>query len=111
MLSRSSKSSFRKFAKWSTSVLLAVIQFVQKSSLHRVFYKENVKESVLILVTYRYSLLSFITRHPEHDKIKIDMAESEETFEGVFEFSVQETSKDLSQNGGNIVLTPEQEAD
>ena len=26
------------------------------------------------------------------------MAKSEEAFEGVFEFSVQETSKDLSQN-------------
>ena len=34
------------------------------------------------------------------------MAESEEAFERVFEFSVLETSKDLSQN----VLKPEQEA-
>ena len=42
--------------------------------------------------------LSCIIRHPEHNKIKIDMAESEEAFEGVFEFSVQVTSKDLSQN-------------
>ena len=32
-------------------------------------------------------------------------------FEGVFQFSVQETSKDLSQNGKHIVLTPEQEVD
>ena len=34
------------------------------------------------------------------------MAESEEAFERVFEFSVQETLKDLSQNGKHIVLTP-----
>ena len=46
--------------------------------------------------------LSCITRHLEHNKIKIDMAESEEAFEGVFEFSVLETSKDLSQNGKHI---------
>ena len=51
-----------------------------------------------------------ITRHPEHNKIKIDMAESEEAFEIVFEFFVQETSKDLSQNGRHIVQKPEQEA-
>ena len=38
------------------------------------------------------------------------MAESKEALEGVFEFSVQETSKDLSQNGKHIVLKPEQEA-
>ena len=38
------------------------------------------------------------------------MVESEEAFEGVFEFSVQETSKDLSQNGKHIVVKPEQEA-
>ena len=55
------------------------------------------------------------------------MAESEEAFEGVFEFSVQVTSKDLSQNSKPryyesrdydsllslsklIVLKPEQEA-
>ena len=30
-------------------------------------------------------------------------------FEGVFQFSVQETSKDLLQNGKLIVLKPEQE--
>lgn len=42
--------------------------------------------------------LSCITRHPEHNKFKIDMAEFQEAFEGVFEFSVQETSQDLSQN-------------
>ena len=54
--------------------------------------------------------LSCIIRHQEHNKIKIDMAESEETFEGAFEFSVQETSKDLSKNGKLIVLYPEQEA-
>ena len=37
------------------------------------------------------------------------MTESEEAFRGVFEFSVQETSKDLLQNGKLIVLKPEQE--
>ena len=56
--------------------------------------------------------LSCITWHPEHNKINIhvDMAKSEEAFEGIFEFSVQETSKDLSQNGKHIVLKPEQKA-
>ena len=53
--------------------------------------------------------LSCIIRHPEH-KIKIDMVESGEAFEGVFEFYVQETLKDLSQNGKLIVLRPKQEA-
>ena len=38
------------------------------------------------------------------------MVTSEEAFEGVFEFSVQEMSKDLTQNSKNIVLKPEQEA-
>ena len=38
------------------------------------------------------------------------MAESEEAFEGVFEFSVQETAKDFSQNGKHVVLKSEQEA-
>ena len=38
------------------------------------------------------------------------MAKAEEAFEGIFEFSVQETSKDLSQNGKPIVLKPEQKA-
>ena len=38
------------------------------------------------------------------------MTESEEAFEGVFEFSVRETSKDLSQNEKLIALKPEQEA-
>ena len=47
-------------------------------------------------------------RHPEH-KIKKDTTESEEAFEWVFEFSVQKTSKDFSQNGKLIVLKPEQE--
>ena len=37
------------------------------------------------------------------------MAESGEAFEGVFEFFVQETLKDLSQNG-KLVLKLEQEA-
>ena len=37
------------------------------------------------------------------------MAESEEAFEGVFEFSVQEMSTDLSQNGKLIIIKPEQE--
>ena len=37
------------------------------------------------------------------------MTESEESFEGVFQFSVQETSKDLLQNGKLVVLKPEQE--
>ena len=38
------------------------------------------------------------------------MAESEEAFEGVFEFFVQEMSKDLSQNGKLIILKLDQEA-
>ena len=38
------------------------------------------------------------------------MAEFEEAFEEVFQFSVKETSKDLPQNGKLIVLNPEQEA-
>ena len=50
--------------------------------------------------------LSCIIQHPEHNKIKIDMSEFEKVFEGVFEFSVQETSKNLSQNGKVIVLKP-----
>ena len=54
--------------------------------------------------------LSCIIRHPEHNKIKIDMVESGEAFEGVFEFHVQETLKDLSQNGKLTVLNPKQEA-
>ena len=55
--------------------------------------------------------LSCIIRHPEHNKIKIDMVESGEAFGGVFEFCVQETLKDLvSQNGKHIVLKPKQEA-
>ena len=54
--------------------------------------------------------LSCIIRHPEHNKIKTDTAGSEEAFEGVFEISVQETSKDLSQNGKLIILKPQQEA-
>ena len=54
--------------------------------------------------------LSCIILHPEQNKIKIDMVDSEEAFEGVFEFSVLETSKDLLQNGNLIVLKPEQEA-
>ena len=47
-----------------------------------------------------------IIRHPGHNKIKIHMAESEEELE----FSVQQTLKDLSQNGKHIDLKPEQEA-
>ena len=54
--------------------------------------------------------LSRIIRHPKHNKIKIDMVESGEALEGVFEFYVQETSKDLSQNGKLIVVKPNQEA-
>ena len=54
--------------------------------------------------------LSCIIRHPEHNKIKLDMAESEEALEGILEFSVQETSKDLSRNDKHIVLKQEQEA-
>ena len=54
--------------------------------------------------------LSCIIRHPEDNKIKIDMGESKEAFEGNFDFSVREASKDLSQNGKLIVLKPEQEA-
>ena len=38
------------------------------------------------------------------------MAETEEAFEGVLEFSVLETSKDLLQNGELLVLKPEQAA-
>ena len=53
---------------------------------------------------------SCIIRHSEHNKIKIDMVKSEEAFEGVFEFSVQETSKNLPQNGELVIPKPEQEA-
>ena len=52
---------------------------------------------------------SCIIRHPEHNKIKTDMAESEEALEVVFEFSVQKTSKDFSENGKLIVRKPEHE--
>ena len=38
------------------------------------------------------------------------MAEGEEAFEGVIEFSLRESSKDLSQIGKLFVLKPEQEA-
>ena len=38
------------------------------------------------------------------------MVKSEEAFEGVFEFSVQETSKNLPQNGELVIPKPEQEA-
>ena len=51
----------------------------------------------------KFQCPSCIIRHSEHSKIN-RIAESEEAFEGVFEFSVQETSKDLSQNGKLIVL-------
>ena len=54
--------------------------------------------------------LSCIIRHQEHNKIKTYMAMCEEVFNGVFEFSVQETSIDLLQNGKLIGLKPEQEA-
>lgn len=50
--------------------------------------------------------VSCIIRDAKHKKINIDMAEFEEAFEGVFQFSVKETSK----NGKLIVLNPEQEA-
>ena len=54
--------------------------------------------------------LSCIIRHPEHEKIKIDMAKSGKAFEGVFIFSVQEMMKDLSQNVKLVILNLEQEA-
>ena len=38
------------------------------------------------------------------------MVESEEAFEGVFKFSVQEMSKDLPQNRKLVIPKPEQEA-
>ena len=53
---------------------------------------------------------SCIIWHPEHSKIKIDMVESEEAFEGVFKFSVQEMSKDLPQNHKLVIPKLEQEA-
>ena len=43
-------------------------------------------------------------------QLKTDVAESKEAFKWVFKFPVQETLKDLSQNGKHIVLKPEQEA-
>ena len=52
---------------------------------------------------------SCIIRHSEHNKIKTGMAESEEAFEVVFEFSDRETSKYFSQNGKPVVRKPEQE--
>ena len=54
--------------------------------------------------------LSFMHNPTSEHKIKIDMVESGEAFEGVFEFYVQETLKDLSQNGKLIVLKSKQEA-
>ena len=42
------------------------------------------------------SLMHNPTSGTQQDQLKIDMAESEEVFDGVFEFSVQETSNDLS---------------
>ena len=45
--------------------------------------------------------LSCIIPHPDHNKFKIDMAESEKLFDGVLEFSVQETSNDLSHSGSS----------
>ena len=54
--------------------------------------------------------VSCIIRDAKHKKINIDMADFEEAFEEVFQFSVKETSKDLPQNGKLIVLNPEQEA-
>ena len=53
-----------------------------------------------------------IIRHPRHNNIKIDNIGQvwRSNFEGVFQFSVQEMLKDLSQNGKPIVLKPEQEA-
>ena len=39
--------------------------------------------------------LSCMIWYLEQNKIKIDVAEPEEVFEGIFEFAVQETSKDL----------------
>ena len=45
--------------------------------------------------------LSCILPHPDHNKFKIDMAESEEVFDGAFEFFVQETSNDLSHSGNS----------
>ena len=48
--------------------------------------------------------LSFMhnpTSGTQQDQLKIDMAESEELFDGVFKFSVQETSNDFSQNSNS----------
>ena len=48
--------------------------------------------------------LSFMHNHTsgtQRDQLKIDMGESEEVFDGVFEFSVQETSNNLSQNSNS----------
>ena len=52
--------------------------------------------------------LSCLIGHPKHNKIKTDIAKSEEEFAGVFFF--QETSKGLSQNEKLVVLQPKQEA-
>ena len=55
--------------------------------------------------------LSCIISYPDHNKFKIDMAtESEEVFDGVFEFSVQEKVERPFAQRQFMVLKPEQEA-
>ena len=62
----------------------------------------------LLKVTSKMSAHSYIIRHPEHDKIKMHMAESEKSFK----LSVQETLKDrdFSPNCNHINLKPVKEA-
>ena len=52
------------------------------------------------------NLLSCITRHPEHNKMKIDMAESEEVFEDVFGFSVKGKTFRKTLRGRKLLLAP-----
>ena len=54
--------------------------------------------------------LSCIIPHPDHNKFKIDMAESEQVFDGLFEFFVQEKVEQPFAQRQFTVLKPEQEA-
>ena len=108
MSSRSSKSSFRKFAKRGTSVLLAVKQFVQKSSLHWVLYTKNVKESVEIsYISLQSSFIHNPTSGTRQDQnryglVRRNVQRGPRIFcRGNVERPV------LSQNGKHIVPTPE----
>ena len=71
------------------------------------------KFDCLLAPQSKYDIRNLSFKHnptSKHNKIKRDMTDSEEVFKGVFEFSVQETVKDLSRNGKVIVLKLELEA-